>query len=166
MGIGTNCGTRFFEQYYSYAPVVEPGYTPDDYYLYSPLLFWTIVAIGSRRYRDDPTILHSLAPPLGSLALQSLSKASQHIQTIQSLLLLCTWPFPSETIHNDPSLVYAGAAMQLALQNGLHMFSKRQDFARSRLDRDEIRETFTARLWSCCKIVCHGYERSIYVTLC
>jgi hypothetical protein len=47
--------------------------------------------------------------------------------------------------------------MQLALQNGLHMFSKRQDFTRAKLGRDEIQETFTARLWSCCKIVCHGY---------
>lgn len=44
--------------------------------------------------------------------------------------------------------------MQLAIQNGLHMFSKRQDFTKNTLRQDESEETFRARLWSYCKIVC------------
>lgn len=152
---------RFFQHYHSSLPIIDPGHDPDQYYSYSPLVFWSIIAIGSRRYEKDPTILSRLSSPVVTLALQMTVLTSQYIPIIQGLVLLCHWPFPMDTIYHDKSPVLAGAAMQLAIQNGLHMFSKRQDFTRNSLRQDQSEELFRAKLWSYCKIVCQRYATQI-----
>jgi hypothetical protein len=48
-------------------PLLEPGLHPEQCYKNSPFLFWTIVAVASRRYVDDVALLDSLSEPVTSL---------------------------------------------------------------------------------------------------
>ncbi|KAH8699103.1 hypothetical protein BGW36DRAFT_406939 [Talaromyces proteolyticus] len=148
-----DCFSLFFEHYFKILPIVDLRNDPNWFYDYSPLLFWTIVAIGARKYIQDPTILEALGPKVVSMAMQSVLKPHEHIQTIQSLLLLCTWPFPMDTMITDVSLPLTGVAMQLAIQNGLHFFGRRQDFI-TQIAQNETKDVFRPRLWSYCKAVC------------
>jgi hypothetical protein len=146
---------RFFQHYHPILPILEPQYAYMDYYTYSPILFWTIVVTGSRRYRLDPTLLDALAPRVSRLAALATTRLSDYIATISALLILCVWPLPIEDASEDPSPVYSGIIMQLCLQNGLHMHSKRQDFSHAFLIKDTTQEKSRACLWAWCKVVCH-----------
>jgi hypothetical protein len=86
----------------------------------------------------------------------------EHMKTIQSLLLLCMWPFPMDTMITDVSLSMTGVAMQLALQNGLHSFGRRQDFT-VQITQNEKQDLFRPRLWSNCKAVCQMYVLHLFI---
>ena len=147
-------GCRFFLHYAPYIPgVYDSSVSPDEYYGLSQFLFWSIVCTGARKYTKDPTIMERVARRIMNLALSSIYSISQPILAIQAVLLLCLWPLPISTMYKDPSHALAGAAMQLAIQQGLHVFGHEQDFARTQLwfaDSDKI---FRARLWINCLIV-------------
>ena len=114
-----------------------------------------MIATGSRRYTTDPTLLEMLTVHVTDLAGQSIVRTTRPTYTIAALLILCTWPLPANGTYDDPSPVYAGVIMQLALQNGLHTFSKRQDFSDAQIDKDISEELYRVRLWVHCKMVCH-----------
>lgn len=114
-----------------------------------------MVATGSRRYALDPTMLEVLAPKVAILAAQAAIRVPEYLQTISALLILCAWPLPMENASDDPSPVFAGIIIQLSLQHGLHMLSKRQDFSHNNLATDNSQEVFRARLWAWCKVICH-----------
>ena len=105
--------------------------------------------------------MERLATRVIDLAFVSLTSRSQPIQIVQALLLLCSWPVPVETKGKDISHILGGAAMQLAMQNGLHIFSDGQEFSRTMLrsgSNDKAHDvTVRARLWACCVIVCQRY---------
>ena len=146
--------SRFFKHYHPILPILELQYGSSDYFTYSPLLFWTMIVTGSRRYTLDPTILEILGPKVTNLAALAMIRVSEYVPTISALLILCAWPLPMESASDDPSPVYAGAIMQLSLQNGLHMLSKRQDFSQSHIVKDTNQEIFRTRLWAWCKVTC------------
>lgn len=50
----------------------------------------------------------------------------------------------------DPSHALAGAAMQLALVNGLHVFDHEQDFVRQSIERNVSEVALRLRLWVHC----------------
>jgi transcriptional regulatory protein LEU3 len=141
---------------------MDPAFTPNQYYEYSPLLFWAMVVTGARRYPEDPTLLPNLGPKVCSMALQSLNSLHQYVQLIQALLVMSSWPVPIETIFKDQSPVLCGVAMQLALQHGLHLSEARQaiGFQQMRSERDEEASRIGSMrcndhtLWTYCKIVC------------
>ena len=138
----------------NYAPqvfVFESRPTPNDCHSQSPLLFWTIVTIGSRKYPDDPTVLSLLAPRL----LEIVRKAvfSRDLPTIQAFLLLCVWPLPVDTLDKDISPVLIGVVLQLAINAGLHLHGNGQDFSRTTLNPDSDDVTRRSKLWMSCLIV-------------
>ena len=137
----------------NYAPQVfifQSSLTPNDCHSQSPLLFWTIVAIGSRKYPDDPTVLSLLAPRLLKLVREAVF--SRDLPTIQAFLLLCVWPIPVDTLDNDISPVLIGVILQLALNVGLHLHGDGQDFSRITLNPDSHEEIFRSKLWMSCVI--------------
>jgi transcriptional regulatory protein LEU3 len=144
---------RFFQHYSPYLPILDPECSPDQYHARSPFLFWTVISTGARKYAPDPTILEQLGGRVIQLAFSCLSALCKPIHIIEGLLLLCSWPIPINTMFKDISHVLGGAAMQLALQNGLHIFGNRQDFSRTRLWPDENEDVNRARLWAHCLIV-------------
>ncbi|KIV84715.1 hypothetical protein PV11_00481 [Exophiala sideris] len=149
-----DCYSLYFKHYHSIIPILDPRQSWRDCFQYSPLLFWTIIVTGSRRYSLDPTLLEMLVPKVSSLAALSTIRASKYIPTISALLLLCVWPLPMENASDDPSPVYAGVIMQLSQQNGLHMLGRRQDFSQNHLIRDTNSDIFLATLWAWCKLIC------------
>jgi transcriptional regulatory protein LEU3 len=149
-------GFRFFDNYAPFLPILDPGMSPNAYHSLSPFLFWIIFWVGSRKYSGYRTITKYLAPRIISLAMLSLVSRATPIQVIQGLLLLCTWPVPVNTESKDVTHILSGAAMNLAMEIGLHTFGIGQDFARTRLAQDEKEKVFRARLWLHCLIV---YQR-------
>ena len=87
------------------------------------------------------------------IALPSLYSISRPIPAIQAVLILCLWPLPISTMWKDPSHALIGAAVQLAVQNGLHVVGHEQDFARTLSKSTESERLGRARLWIHCLIV-------------
>lgn len=140
-------GTRFFEHYHPNVPILDPTCDPNTFYKMSPFVFWCVLVTGSRRYELDPTLLDRLAPNLSQLALKSMSQIMKYFSTIVGLVLLCAWPLPMKTMFDDPSPMYSGAMMQLALQNSLHMSMKRQD-GRLIASKESVHEAYRLRVWA------------------
>ncbi|KAK1050702.1 hypothetical protein LTR74_016983 [Friedmanniomyces endolithicus] len=120
----------------------------------SPFLFWTIVWVGSRRYSKGRKTADFLAAHISEVALAALSARSTILQTLQGLLVLCTWPVPVTTMRNDLSYFLSGAALNLAMEIGLHAYGNGQDFSRVKLQHDDKQTAFRSSLWLHCSITC------------
>ena len=136
-------------------PILDPSRSPDSFFDLSPFMFWCILITGSRRYDLDPTILARLSPSVKLLSSKDLLQISSYFPTICGLLILCTWPMPMSTFKEDPSPMYAGAAMQLALQHGLHMFAAQYTSSRSAAFQEISQQASLARVWAYLEFVCH-----------
>lgn len=115
-----------------YAPylknLIDNKTSPNEHYQHCPLLFWSITYVGSRRYTKDPTISYRLGPLVTENAFTSLFSPVKPIPVILAAIILCNWPMPVDLVIKDPSPSLAGAAMNLAIQYGLHRYQKEQDF--------------------------------------
>jgi transcriptional regulatory protein LEU3 len=152
--------SRFFAHYSPQVPIIDASSSPNAIFEQCPLLFWTLITVGSRTYSDDPTIFNLLSQRLLGLTFQSLRQCQTPIQIIQALLLLCSWPLPIQHLFKDKTHTLAGAAMQLALQIGLHVSGVGQDFARVRVQAHPTEQANRAILWQYCFIVC---QRSVHL---
>ena len=88
------------------------------------------------------------------MAFACMSSTCAQIQTIQGLLILCTWALPLQSMTKDVTYIACGAAIHLAMQIGLHIPGVGQDFAPRQLELDSGELTFRDRLWSLTCIVC------------
>ena len=111
---------RYFKFYHPVLPILDPTLSPNVCYCQSPFLFWTILVSGCRRYSQDPTMLESIGPQVNGMAFASISSPSTLIQTLQGLLILCTWAVPLKSMTKDMTYVASGASIHLAMQIGLH----------------------------------------------
>lgn len=78
----------------------------------------------------------------------------QNYHVVKALAIWCCWPMPRKKSSKDPTWLFAGLMMDIALQAGLHRPSNVQDFyTRQRIElRDEdVRDRL--RTWVCCNIV-------------
>jgi transcriptional regulatory protein LEU3 len=128
---------------------------PDAVYKRGPVLFWAIIMTACRRFARDDTVFQFLIDSLLPEIWSSVSHPPLRLPIINSLLLLATWPFPTIRFLSDPSLIFAGIAMNSSFLTGLHtgegghwefkgaMCTKR--------DTDE-EATFT---WAGCAIISH-----------
>ncbi|KAF2173686.1 hypothetical protein M409DRAFT_48626 [Zasmidium cellare ATCC 36951] len=151
------CFESFFHLYSPFLPGIWaclPS-APAEYFAASPFLFWTIIATGARRH-GDPQFLHKVAHRVHLQASDTiLSGAQQPIAAIKAVLLLCIWPIPKDSLWKDPSPALIGAAVQLAIQQGLHVAGSRQEhaFSRTVLHMTEEDRAARARLWVYCVTV-------------
>ena len=106
------------------------------------------MAIGSRKYSQDPTLLTLLTSPVINLVKVAGSSRENPISTIQALLLYCMWPMPFDTLDKDFTPVLSGTVMQQALAIGLHIFGVGQDFSRTKVAWDKGQMVLRARLWA------------------
>ncbi|KAH0844949.1 C6 transcription factor [Fonsecaea pedrosoi] len=140
---------RYFSQYHAYLPFLDPGVSPTQYYDNSTLLFWSIISVASRRYLIDPTLLTRLARAVTDLLWKSLQIVPQSLGVVQSLVLLCTWPFPTSSSTTDPTYMLSGMIIQLSIQMGLHRPRSPLDFTKFRVklsprDIEDRRRTWIA----------------------
>jgi transcriptional regulatory protein LEU3 len=144
-----------------YAPkfqIFNDPLEPNTCYSQSPLLFWTIVTIGSRKLVKDPTLLNLLGPKVVELTQSAIFSRTNSLSIIQAFLLLCIWPMPVITMYKDVSPIMAGAALNLALTVGLHIPGVGQDFSRTTVLHDSNESRFRARLWVSCLIAIQGWD--------
>ena len=144
----------FFEKNLRHLPLFDKKLNANECHAASPLLFWAIVLVGSRRYTRDPTLNLQLAPKVLNLAKSALFAQERMLCSIQALVILCTWHVPIDTLQKDIAPQLAGAMIQLATFIGLHVYGSVQDFSRVPLKYDQQQKTFRARLWSICLYTC------------
>ena len=142
----------FFRFYHPFLPFLNPERLPDEFFQRSPLLFWTIIAVGARHYKLD-RIHTALAGPVMRLTWQTLAEVPQNYHVVKALCLLCTWPFSTSSTSTDPTFMLCGAMMHIALQIGLHRPSHSQDFTKFKLDLREAEVADRVRTWATCNIV-------------
>ncbi|CAF9936651.1 MAG: hypothetical protein ALECFALPRED_006914 [Alectoria fallacina] len=142
---------HFFTFYHPFIPFLDPTRTTDEYYQSSPLLFWTIISVATRRY--DPSLLTSLAVPLSELLWKTIAEVPQNYIVVKALCILCTWPLPISSTSSDPTFMLSGLMMQVAMQIGLHRPSHAQDFTKFKvkLREEELRDR--VRTWATCNAV-------------
>ncbi|KAJ5888358.1 hypothetical protein N7495_008399 [Penicillium taxi] len=143
----------FFTYYHPFLPFLNRQQTPDEHFNASPLLFWTIISVGARRYQSDPALLNSLSGPVTRLVWSTLADIPQSYHVVKALCLLCSWPFPISSTSTDPTFMLCGMMVQVAMQLGLHRPSHSQDFSKFRVEliEEELRDK--VRTWAICNIV-------------
>ncbi|KAI1800470.1 hypothetical protein F4811DRAFT_564715 [Daldinia bambusicola] len=145
---------EFFSCYHPFLPFLNEHQSPDLYYQQHALLFWTIIAIASRRYHAKPSILHELSSgPLNRLLWGTVGDVPNSYFVVKALCLLCTWPLPTSTTTADPTHILCGVMMKAATGIGLHRPNHTQDFSRVsvELNKDQLHDRVTT--WAVCNIV-------------
>jgi len=150
-------GYSFFAHSSPLLPILDRETSPNAYYAQSPLLFWAIVAAGSRRFGGDPTLLESLTPGVMSLAMRWIQPRGTLIYVIQGLLILTSWPPPVSSLSSDITFTLSGLIVHYALQIGLHYPTLSQDSTRMKLNLDDKEIQQRTHLWTYCVIVCLAY---------
>lgn len=77
------------------------------------------------------------------------------LQVIQSLVIICAWPFPTSSSTTDPTYTLAGTMLHLAFQMGLHCASSAEDFTKGRLNLSADQRREWVATWQACNIVAH-----------
>ncbi|KAJ5628963.1 Transcription factorfungi [Penicillium lividum] len=143
----------FFTYYHPFLPFLDRQQPPDEYYNNSPLLFWTMISVGARRYQGDSSLLTSLSGPVTRLVWSTLADIPQSYHVVKALCLLCSWPFPTSSTSTDPTFMLCGMMVQVAMQLGLHRPSHSQDFSKFRVELIEEELKDKVRTWAICNIV-------------
>ncbi len=145
--------SRYFRHYHPYLPFLSPDLSPHDCYEQSELLFWSIISVASRHLENQPTLLTSLARAVTDLLWRTLRSIPYSLQVVQSLILLCTWPFPTSSSTADPTYMLVGIMVQTGTQMGLHRARNAQDFNKVPLKLEGSEYDEWIRTWQACGIV-------------
>lgn len=157
---------EYFRHYHEILPLLNRGLSADHCYELSPLLFWTIATVASRRFRRDEMLLESLSKPLMHLVWATVSTVPQDYHAVKALCLLCTWPLPTSRSSTDSTFMLAGVMLQIAAQVGLHRPSHAQDFSRRKVNLKQEDIEDRARTWTTCLVVAQTYvSGSVYTSL-
>lgn len=143
----------YFTSYHPFLPLLNPASTYKEYYAEHPLLHWTIIAIAARRYDSKPGLFMELQRPLEEILWTTLSQVPQVYHVCKALALLCTWPLPTSSTSQEPTMMLCGIMFQLAMQYGLHRPSHAQDFSRFRIDLREEDIADRLNTWAAINIV-------------
>ena len=98
-------------------------------------------------------MIEAIGPLINNLAFASISSMSAPLRTLESLLILCTWAAPCRSSTENVTYVICGAAVNLAMQLGLHIPGIGQDFARDLIPSCQEQVFLRNRLWSFIGIV-------------
>ncbi len=112
-----------------------------------------MLTVASRRYPVDPTLLLSLSTATFQFALQQIDSGDADIHTIEALILLLSWQFPSTPQHEESGYVLSGALIHLAFKFGLQIAEAGQDFVRVKLNLNECEVRRRRNLWAACIVV-------------
>jgi Fungal specific transcription factor domain len=144
----------YFQDLHQFLPILDSKHTPNHYYDKSPLLFWAVLAVASRTYSKDPTLLDSLGERVLNLGLLSLRTPT--VTNIKGLLLILTWPL-AKAAGADTTYAISGTILHMAMQIGLHIPTSSQDFSRVKVNLTETQIIKRAELWGYCIVT---YQRS------
>lgn len=141
--------------YHPCLPFLDPSTSPHEYYESSELLFWSIISAASRRLQTQPTLLPRLARSVSDLLWRTLRSIPYSHRVVQSLIILCTWPFPTSSSTADPTYMLAGMMVLVGSQMGLHRATNAQDFTKVPLNLNADEYSEWVKTWEACNIVAH-----------
>ncbi|KAF1998385.1 hypothetical protein P154DRAFT_439355 [Amniculicola lignicola CBS 123094] len=144
---------QYFTHFHPFLPILDPQLSPTDYYNKSTFLFWVIIAVASRRFEQNPTLITILAQLVTKLTWDTLQSIPSSKDVIQGLALLCTWPFPANSRGTGVSYMWAGTMVNLAIQMGLHRPSNALTLDRQDRNSVGLDEAERMKLWAACNIV-------------
>lgn len=75
------------------------------------------------------------------------------LATVQSLALICTWPFPTSSSTSDPTFMLAGLMLQIGTQMGIHRAMDVADFIKVPMKLSAYDYAEWVRTWEACNIV-------------
>ncbi|KAI1312210.1 hypothetical protein F5Y03DRAFT_267171 [Xylaria venustula] len=110
---------KFFEFYHPYMPIIRHR-DPNKCYESCPLLFWTIIYVGSRRYAKGVSLFKFLSEEIRRQVFVALGEVPLSLSTVNAIILICSWIFPGARFHNDPSALLASVTTNAALLLGIH----------------------------------------------
>jgi transcriptional regulatory protein LEU3 len=143
----------FLADYHKTLPILDPGVPAQQYAELSPLLFWTIMAVASRRSQSATMLLSKLSQPVTDLLWTAIRSVPHSLALVQSILLLCAWPFPTSSSATDPSYVLVHTAVAASIQIGLHRPQHPQDFAKYKVRLTEKEVALRAAVWTACNVI-------------
>ncbi|KAH7122679.1 hypothetical protein B0J11DRAFT_581370 [Dendryphion nanum] len=140
----------FSYHFHPHLPMFEPSHSIAFIHDSSPLLFWTIIAIVlARQLRPNHGDLFKLLEKPFTKQLKSdFLSAPLPIHTIQALLYLITFPFPTDSQTREPSWLYCGIALNASLYMGLQKSKPTQSLRSIGVVPGTIRAR--ARTWLAC----------------
>ncbi|KAK4958705.1 hypothetical protein LTR66_013106 [Elasticomyces elasticus] len=151
--------TNYFTSYHPFLPLLPTDEPWDSYFDLSPLLHWTILSVSARTWRrnlDTPnhsSLSHDLLLPLHKLLWDTIADNPQSFHFVKALCLLCTWPMPTSSTSQDPTMTLCGVLMQNAFQFGLHRPNHAQDFSRFKVELREDDISDRVNTWAACNVV-------------
>lgn len=145
---------KYFDHFHPYLPIVRSR-DPDACYKRGPVLFWAIIMTACRRFARDDTVFQFLIDTLLPEIWNCASQPPLRLPIINSLLLVAAWPSPSIRFLSDPSIVFAGIAMNSSFLTGLH--TGRGAHPEFKPDMCKAHETDEEAIftWGGCAIVSH-----------
>ncbi|KAL6695343.1 hypothetical protein J3F84DRAFT_335097 [Trichoderma pleuroticola] len=139
--------------YHPYLPFLDPSTSLHEYYESSELLFWSIISVAARRLQSHPTLLPKLARSVTDYLWKTLRSIPYSLRAVQSLVILCTWPFPTSSSTADPTYMLAGMMVQIGTQMGLHRALNAEDFVKVPLHLSVYEYSEWVKTWEACNIV-------------
>ncbi|KAK1255605.1 hypothetical protein MKX07_007864 [Trichoderma sp. CBMAI-0711] len=139
--------------YHPYLPFLDPTTSLHEYYESCELLFWSVIAVAARRLQSHPTLLAKLARSVTDLLWKNLRSIPYSLRVVQSLVIICTWPFPTSSSTADPTYMLAGMMVQMGTQMGLHRALNAEDFVKVPLHLSMYEYSEWVKTWEACNIV-------------
>ncbi|OJJ53491.1 hypothetical protein ASPSYDRAFT_212411 [Aspergillus sydowii CBS 593.65] len=146
----------YFSYYHPFLPFLKPEKSPHAFYESSELLFWSVIAAAAHRTQSLPCLLPRLAEDMMELLWTTIRSIPYSLHVIQSLVIICAWPFPTSSSTTDPTYTLAGTMVHLAFQMGLHCASSAEDFTKGRLNLSADQRREWVATWQACNIVAHS----------
>ena len=148
--------SSFFQNYHHFIEILDPNLSPDQYYTRSPLLFWCIISVAARRYEEDATLVSILSPCITRLLWTTISVLPHTRFTVQAMILISAWSFPTNTMSTDISFMMVSLAKSASMQLGLHRPETVQDFMRVKAHFGPQEFQSAVKVWAGCYIAAQG----------
>jgi hypothetical protein len=147
----------FFKHYHHFLEIIDSSLTPDHCFAASPPLFWAIISVAARHYEHNVMLFRSLKDSFLNLLWSTISVLPHSHYTIQAILIIAMWPFPTNSMSRDNSFLLVSIAKSASMQLGLHRPDIIQEFlrVRTRLDQSEFQDA--VKVWAGCFIASQWY---------
>lgn len=168
---------EFVDCYHPILPVVDVQKGPERIYKLCPALFWVIIFISLRRYKDEfqKSLLLQLSPLIKDILSEiTISPITRYnpteedepilnacsVYSVQAFLLYSFWPPITSSLSADSSWNTIGLALFQAIRIGLHSPNiQNSDSSKTIQQLDMIQEQ--AKTWIACNIVSQTIASSL-----
>ncbi|RXK37324.1 hypothetical protein M231_05390 [Tremella mesenterica] len=152
----------FFERYHPFCPILLQVRDPVQTYINEKFLFWAIIHVAAQNVMFDPAAemmmskqdLAELMQAVKDMAATLSVYSGRSLGTVQGLLLLSEWCFPSTRQKDDRGWHFANLAVQTGMYMGLHRPYHSFEYS-SRRPGQALAESIQGREKTLAWISCH-----------